>query len=433
MAVLDQFLTNPFNAPFQSNVGTQTGFMGSNLDLLLEQARRNQNIRSSKLFDYIQVENDPNFSRGAAPNSKIYTKAVSDLSITTQIVTVINSTLAMSGIQEFIPANIRELLLNYNSLADTAINASSNIKQVFSFQQIEKAFLGDLTLQFGNQTISFNQIALMADNVLKSTSKGQTISNTGIRPLLSIGLQQFLPADMAAIFNDAQYLDMLANIFGDQSPNIAIVNQLFTTQTNAYAATVISDIVTPDIYVDPPLTLNDPLGLSLQSQFNGELNTSYVNQITNMVNNNTIIPDQDKQEIIDFLINDAQNNITEGFKGGIGLPSITECVNGVIVDSNNKSVDAVLAAFENFTTDLLTQIGIAPPASGTTAIDHLQNLKLNLRKRIEMQRVGGMTEDFTAIDNYLKSVLLNQDITAARLQELNTFIDDLLKENVKVC
>lgn len=433
MAVLDQFLSNPFNQGYVSNVGTQPGFMGSNLDLLLQQARRNQNVRQSKLFDYIQVENDPNFSRGAQPNSKIFSKAVSDLSITTQIVTVVNSTLSMAGVQEFIPSNIRELLLNFNSLADTGINASSNIKQGISFQQIEKAFLGDLTLQFGNQTITFNQIALMANNIANGTQKGQTISNTGIRPLLSIGIQQFLPADMAAIFNDAQYLDMLTNIFGDQSPNIALVNSLFINSTNNFANSTVSSLVTPEFYDNPPLTLDDPLGLSLQSQFNGELDTSYTNQIITMVNSTDIIPDEDKQTIIDFLVLDAQDNLNNAFRGGIGLPSLAVCAEAVIVDSHNKAFDSIIAAFENFTSDLLVKIGLTPPPNGVSSIDYLQNVKRSLKKRLDMQKTGATSEDFAAIESFLQNVLLNQDLTAARLQELNDFIDTLLKEKIEVC
>ena len=434
MALLDSFFSNQFTEPFSSSIGQQDGYMGSNLDLLLQQARRNKSIRENRIFDYIQVENDPNFSRNAEANSKILEKYTSDLSITTQIVTVVNSTLSIAGVQEFIPSNIRTLLLNFNALADTNINAMQNIKQLVSFRQIEKAFLSDLTLQFGNNTITFDQIALMADNVINNVQQYDSVENTGIRPLLSIGIQQFLPKDIAAIFDDLEYLDMLANIFGDQSPNIALVNSLFVDATETYSQKRIEDMVTTERYADITLTLADPLGTNLQDQFKIEIQNDYADAITAMAEAAPqFTNDEDRATVIAFLIDDAVNNVDVAFSGTVGLPSLPAVASAVIADSHNQALEAINNAFEKFTETLLSDIGIEKPATGTRAIDHLQNVKRNLKKRLEMRRTGDTSDNFTEIENYLRSVLKNKDLSEPRLNALNAYIDTLLKEKVEVC
>lgn len=435
---LNKFFSIPLNNAEIPSANFETGYVSSNMDLLLQQARRVKGVRESRLFDYIQVENDPHFSRRSEQNEQKLQKLLSNVSLSTSLVTVVNSKLDMAGVHEFLPANIRNLLLNFQAIADTNSNSLLNIQQQLPFKQITDAFLGDLQMQFNGKTITFGQIALMADRILTNNDTLPDVTNNGLRPLLALDLQQFLPNDMLGVLDSLNYLDKVIEIFGDGAPELSIVDALFRTNLTDKKSEQIDEIVSnPTVYVAPIITLDDPLGLGVQSRFNSEIRDDYVAEIDTIleqVQQSVVITDEQLLELREIFVEDLDNNLTDALDGGVGLPSLKECSTAVSHETQNKTAAAITKAFDLFTRELIQQLGASSPVVGVRPVDQLLNLKRHLKSRLDMPKRGATPEEIVAVENNLKELLLDKDdMSETRLLLLNATIEEVLNEQVNIC
>ena len=432
---LNSVFSKDFSAPFTSPLSQSPQYNTGNFDSLLQQASRNKAIQKNKIWDYVAVENDPNFSRNASINSSTLQKATGKLSIVQQMVTVINSQLAISGLINYVPSNVRAMLLNFNSVSDTNVNALATIKQGITFQQITQAFLGDIKLQFGNKTITLNDVAGIANNVITNSQQPNSLKNNGLRSILSLGLQSMLPASMTGFLSDLTYIDNVNNLLNGDPSLTSLFDELMGTQVAGISNMNVSDLVTVTNYDNPNLTLDDPLGLSLQAQFQNELENNYTGQLNKAIDavcaqmNITA----DNSAVKQSVENNATENIAKAFSGNLGLPPLTDVINAVVIESNNKTVQAIVLAFDTFTNDIIAQAGLVPVPAGTKPIDYLMNLKRNLQARLDMNKYGTTPDNLVVIEAYLKSVLQDQDLTQAHLEQLNVYMLTLFPDRIEAC
>jgi len=424
---LSKFFNSRQNQSFESYDGYEDGYQFSSVDILLQRARRDKAVRENKIFDFIQVENDPNFLRSAPVNSNTLNKLVSKLSIATQIVTTVNAKFYMAGITEFLPVNIQQLLFNFQTVSDTGINLTQNIKQLVTFKQIEQAFLDDLSIQFLNGTITYQEIVNIADNILENMPMQESIKNNGLRSLLSLNLQSLFPDSMLGIFDSIQYLDYLDQIFGDNQTEKDDFTRLLSNDIQSYVSNTTVETIVSGNYDDLDVTMDDPLGLSSQAAFIEEIRREYTEHVVDLIINQPNINTEQKEQLIDMVTVDLNQNLESAFRGTIGLPSFATVVKGVNTDSYNKTVSFINSAFDNFAKETIITLGFTAPTN-QRPLDYLVNLKKNINARIEMKRRGDTSEAFVEIDKYLKTVISNGDITDKHLEYLQSRLDDILRE-----
>ena len=430
MADLTSLFTTPFTAAPAPTATLPTGYASSALDLLLGQSQRSQATAQSKLVGYTQAENDPNFSRAAPNNAAQLSQSASMLSLATKSTSLTTATGAMVGVSQFLPANIRTLLLNFKALQGTNVNANATTKQATMNQATTNSVLADIQGLFSGG-MSFTTIAAMAAAVA-GISVAALASNSSAAALLPLPVYQILPNSMTSIYADANYLSTVDNIVG--SSEAATLTQQLTQASTTLANTPLSNIVTASNYQDATVTLEDPLGLALQAQLQNEILMGYTAAITNVVTSSPLVTDPTEQQtIISLVVADANTNIQTAFKGNLGLPSLSTVAKGVIAVSHNNTIQAVLDAHNIFTTNLLTQIGIVSPPAGVTPIDHLMNLKNNLNARLNMNKIGTTTAAYIALEAYLVSNLINPDTSTPTLQLLYNNIVQLLNEDTVIC
>ena len=424
-------LTDFFNRSFTDIPVIETdfeqGYYSSNLDVLISKSRRSKAISEAKIWDYILVENDPNFSR--SQSSGKLNKILSKLSLSSTLVTVFTSQLYMSELYEFIPYNLRSTLFNLTGLIDTNINLISNFDKRLPFSLIEEAFFKDLEFQYDGGNITFNELTNLANNILDSMPLADSIQNDSLRPLLSLGIQNLLPSSMIGIFQAAQYADEINSIFSNnttkQNFNTELQNEIEDFSDNK-----VNTAVSENDYTNTNITFADPLGINLQSQFKSELQSSYFEHIEESVN--TVgtrygLTSDQKQNLIDILQADAQSNIESAFsKPGTGLPSLTKVSTALGNESHNGTRTAINNSIERLTNKIINQVGLKQTVNDP--LDYLVNVKRNIKSRLEFKKRGVTTERFTEVDNYLKSVVKDGKITDEILEDLDRQLNELIPE-----
>lgn len=432
---LTNFFQTQFNEPYESYAAYESGYAISYLDILVQKARRSKKVSENRIFDFIQLDNDPNYNRSSLTNSETIQKIVSKLSMSTQIMAVINSNIVMAGVSEFIPSNIRKLLFNYQGLADTGINVLSTIKQQISFKQIEQAFLSDLRIQIGFGSLSFAQIVQMVDALDASMFIQDKTLNMAIRPLLSLGIQSLFSEDISSVLDGVQYLDKLYEMFVDDETLKLELTDYYGDELNEYKLRKVEDIVVRD-YEDVYVDLDDPLGIIERTEFQQEIINDYSAFVTEMVRlTPTTLSVADQDELIEIFIESGETIAIDTFSGRVGLPSLNDVVNGVTSDSWNKTVEVIKSAFQIIAVENIREIGLNVTSADireTKPIDLLQNMKRNIRLRQEMKRVGGTSAAFSEVDAYLKTIIPDGDLSDANLELLNNRIDEILKETIYV-
>ena len=434
VTALSDFFNVGFTETYTKLPIFDTGHQTSQLDILFQKARRAKVISENKLFDFIQTENDPNYNRGF--NSSKIEKLVSKLSITTQMVGMVNAQLIASGIHEYIPTNLKTLLFNFQSIADTNINFISNINRGITFQQIENAILSDLKIQYNGGDITYKEIANIANSIFDVMVQQDSIENNSIKTLLSLQLQSILPDSMTGIFNDLSYLSTLEEIFtGDNLTNFI---DGMKNKINSYGKTKISSIIVND-YDNLYITFDDILGLNTRTTFTNDIITGYSTALEEFVDEVIInqelnnISSTNITAIKNGLTSNAVSNVNAGIqKSTIALPPLSRVVKATNTETYNKTIQAVTNAYEKFSRELLIDNNINLPTGTTKAIDHLLNVKRNIELRLEYTRHGNTTKT-KEIDKYLKSVLIlpnNIDIiNSTYLAEINKNLNTVLKIN----
>ena len=414
---LESFFTRGFSNNYESFKFYDTGYQTSILDILYQKARRTKGVSQNKIYDLIQLENDPNHNRGI--NGRTYEKLISKLSIATQILAMVQSNLHMANIYEFIPSNLRNLMGSFQSISDTGINFLSNINQGLTFNQIEQALLADLRLQYANGDITFLELTAIANAILDNQNLQESVENNGLRPLLALQLQNLLPSSMTGIFSDLQFLDELAEII----TNDDIRNSFLRTaeqEIEDYSKLYPTDLdnVNNNYYLNSTkITLEDPLGIKVRDSFKTDLFNSYSSELISIVTTNPDLTTLQKEQTYELLLADASQNVEAAFKGKIGLPSLNLSIKGVNSESYNKSVEKVLSAFDIFfRNDIIPKIdNIKGAPADLSPGNYLFNLKRNIEKRLEMESRGTTNSELAEIEKVLKQTYLKTNVIPSKV------------------
>lgn len=440
MTVSVEQLNNFFRKTYNDGTLTDTrnwaeGYQSGTLDIILQKAQRNKSVRENKIFDYIAVEGDPNFARNSAKMREKFEKEISALSTATSVVTVINAKLQMAGLTKFVPTNLNKLLLNFQMIADTSINYFTNIQQLVTFKQIEEVLFSDLSFNFYGNVITFNDIALFYSKLQDALSLQDNIENNGLRAILSLGIQDLLPTSMLSIFEAVQYADLLDTIFSSDTDKKSFTNTVSNT-IGLYGDSKINTQINTTTYENSLITLDDPLGISIKSDFVNDIEQSYHSEIENAVNDAvsaySLTPSEIAQ-IIDLLQTDASSNISTGLaNNSIGLPSLATVVKGVNNQTHNNTVNSINTAVDKFIRQIITQIGIKQPVSGSNSVDYLINVKRNLKARKDISTRGVSFTDLDTVDNYIKSVTIDGKVSASIADDLYTEILNYIPDEVVI-
>lgn len=404
------------------------GYYKTNFDSVLQHFRRKKFVTNNKILDYISVENDPNFSRGNPINSKKLEKILSDISVSTSLVTIVTSKLHILRIHEFLPANVTKILFDLNSIMDTNYNVLSLIRSGDITKQIESSLFTDLLYEFTNGKINFPELITIFDNIENFMLLKDPIKNNGIRSVLGLGIQNLLPKDIMSILNESlSYVDMLDELF-DTTQEKDLFNQLLESKTKTYSLKKVEDIVeNTNVYTNVFITIDDPLGLGLQDKLENEIIKdfqSFTNSITFPELNLTEEQLVQVRETVSLLGTKTFNDV---FAGNIGLPSLTQSTKAVEVETYNTNVTSIKKVMKNISNYIIEQLNVKP--TNQDPVDYLINLKTNIRKRIEMKSRGDTTDNFRIIDEYLRNTIIGDNFTEEKLIDLNEKLTELLQDN----
>lgn len=405
------------------------GYVNSNLDILFQKMGRVQAIKQNKLLDFMSLETDRNVMRESiAPSLE---KIIGQLSIATQASTMITNQIFAAGILEYFPSNIRNVIGNFQGLMDTNVNMLSSIASQQSFKQVGLAFATDLITEYTAGNVSFNNLLLMSQKIADYASGDQNLdANNAIRAVLSLDIQDFLPFDTTEIFQGLEYLDLVSDIFDDDSATAftGILSQFHTD----YSAQKVSDVMEAD-YSTQKVSLDDPIGLVAKSSVVSDFISTYTTQLNaTLTANSTTYPltTEQRQQIIDVLVEDITNNLDAAFQGTIGLPSLLSVSRSIVADTQNKTWAQIKIGINSVIVKIIQDLGINATPSGTNPADYLHNLKKNIAARKKMLQAGVTGTGLDAMSSYLKTIFPSGKFTETDLNNLSDRLQELLKETL---
>ena len=433
-------------APMPSTANQAPGYQASNFSLLSGSTLTGLAVASAALLGLSQVKSTPTYSASKPQNLGLLNTLGSKVSTVAQLQGIVTSTLTMTGLSNFLPANTISMISNLSAAGQSNMFNGLSIARQATTPALLQAVLGDITLNFGTKQVSLSQIANMYTN-FSAQLKMPGVKNDSIKTLLGSVIPQFLPTPLLSIFNDVEFIANIDSVLGANSPaGLALQNLLGTAATNM-SQSQIADLV-PAVYAtSPALTMDDPFGVQLQQQFKQDLSQPFITQITQIITDNTVGADQTAvQALLDSVIAQINNNFNDAFNGNVGVPPLTDSLQAIVSESHNMVQETVVAAFEKFANDiLLPYLGIKSPALASGSLpanlvgqvavnpfDHLLNVKRNLQSHIDLQSTGGTTEQFLAIESFLGGVLLVQNPTAADIVALNNYIDSVMNNSPQV-
>lgn len=414
----------------------QKNYTTSNIDLILQRARRNKSVRENKIFDFIHVENDPNYNRSVyeTNSGNKLTNMLGKISLVTQKVTMLNSLIYMLKIQEFLPSNVLSILQNFQAISDTNVNLLSNINELVTFGAIERAFFSDLSFNFMGNEITFRELTQFGLGLEEISPVSSNVKNTGLRGLLSLGLDQFLPSEFSNLFDTFRWIDDSYGILKDTN-----ISSIFTFKTKEKVqryinTTNMSDIVRDtNIYTNSDITLEDPLGINLQNSFSSEIidnsNIEFAKIIDEVSNEmNLALSLEDKEALTTIIKDSFSKSVSESFGGGNGFPNMMDVVDAVNGISYNNTISSIKNAINNVINQIISDAGLKPSPSNVSPLDYLQNIKKNIDARAMIFMRGGSSSMIDDLDKEIRKSMNLSNISDKDINNLQLTIDNLLKE-----
>ena len=422
VTALNDFFSKKYKEPHISYDNYQKGYQLSSLDLLLQEAKRKKSISQSKLWDYISLESDPNYNKKLQSHST--NKILSKLSGFGMISTILQSQIHIARIKEFIPVNIQKMLINFNSLTETNLNLLDQFSRGVPFSLLQQTILSDIESQISIGYLSFNDIVNMYKAIDENMRTRDIIETNGIRPLLNLNLQNILPTSMLNVFETAEFIDLIDDLFVDDANQEQFTNEL-KTAVDEYSKIKVSEMVeTESNYFAAP-TYNDPLGINLQQSLVFEIKNNYNEYITEILNQNVNIDEETKLSLIELLTNDLNTSIDDTFDSSLGLNSLLQVGQDIELLTYNQTVNSIKNSFLLFGDNLIQSLGVVN-RNGINSIDYLENLKRNIRRRIAIQKHGVYTSELYTLNEYIKSITKDGQVSDSEILKLGQLIDSLL-------
>lgn len=405
---------------------TDIEYHKSHMSILMQQLKRRTNIEQSKIWDYVAVENDPWFSRRYPSNSNKLNNIMNKLTLSQQALTGTLAQLHLAKVYNFIPKNFLDIIKTYTRLVDSFHYSLPTINQNIPFRMIEQALVYDLLSYFDNGSTTYTDIVDMAISISQNLELFDNIKTGNLKSVLSLPLSKFLPNQFSSILDSLSYIDLLDQIFTDDTDknnfNVAVVNIL-----DSYQDSTTGDYVDSS-YEQFTIGYGDPLGTITQESLMSDLSSNLFTQINKdllVVYNQYNISPSNQTQITNTLIQSFQDNITEDIlDSNILLPSLTDCTNIITSKSNNDIVTAVKTSFVLFQTEILKRIPEIVQTSDS--FDYLINIKTNLEKRDKYLRSGVSKDRMYDIQSYINSVTV-QNLSDKEIDMLYIKIKEVLK------
>ena len=291
---------------------------------------------------------------------------------------------------------------------------------------IEQALVYDLLSYFDNGSTTYTDIVNMSISISQNLELFDNIKTGNLKSVLSLPLSKFLPDQFSSILDSLSYIDLLDQIFTDDTAknnfNIAVIN-IF----DSYQDSTTGDYVDSS-YEQCSIGYEDPLGTITQESLMSDLSSNLFTQINKdllVVYNQYNISPSNQTQITNTLIQSFQDNITENIlDSNILLPSLTDCTNIITSKSNNDIVTAVKNSFVLFQTEILKRIPEIVQTSDS--FDYLINIKTNLEKRDKYLRSGSSKDRMYDIQSYINSVTV-QNLSDKEIDMLYIKIKEVLK------
>lgn len=407
-----------------SRLGLPKNYNKTHFDTLLQHFRNKKSVTENSLFDFISVENDPNFSRKNPINSEKLNKLISNVSLLSSAITTVTSQLQILRIYDYAPKNVKAYLGTLDGLISTSQNLLGNIKSKDIFKQIESSLLTDLLQIYFGKYINFSQLIYIFNEIENNVPSKEGLKNNKVRSLLGLGLQNLLPKDLMGVYNDTfQYINLLEELFSDINERNAFEYYL-GTKTKQYQLKKVNQIVSESDYSNVAIDYDDPLGTVVIEKIQSALIKDYASFVDSI---DYPIEVEDLVYLKSVLLNIGTDAIDKSLDLKNYYPSITECIKSI----SNISQAETLSIITNTKNKIAEQIllkanfGYIP---NTNHMDYLLNLKKNLEARSEIISRGESLDIVKKIDNNIKSLIKQNNYTDSDITNLQEKIKELTNE-----
>lgn len=407
----------------------QAGFLASNLFNTYSGLLTQQGVYASKILDFSQLENDPNFQRGNPINVQALTTLTSKLSLATQSSTMSSAMMSMSKTQEVILPQLRSSLLNVCSVVDSNMNTTKSVGNGSFFSMTSKSLFTDFTNFFKNNSVALITLLTMGATIaaMLKTSSSSPVENTQLDQILDLSVSQITPAVSLDSINDT-----VSETITDPDQAATVSASIKTSIANTVNKTIGTVITNTSDYQEITINLQDPLGVDIRDALLNDITTVVNTSISSAVSSTPGLTEDEILEITTNLNADISEGLAPETLGNMGLPSLRSVIDGVVAESRNGTLNALNEAVATFSENVVSDIGLStePIEDGSVeAVDYLQNVKKFLDRRLAMNTTGARVGDITAVETYLKTVLKTQDMSLLNLKNMQTYLNELLSEN----
>lgn len=376
---------------YENTVQYEQGAYSSYFHIFKTRAKRVEDINRNKLLDYLPNENDPNYVRERVSGK--YENLLGKIGTARSLFTTISSKLAIIGVYDFIPSNLRNLILDMFALVDSNVYMLDTIREGDIFSIIERTFIKDLEIQLANSKISLTDLLDISGILLQNISSLDSIENSSLRSITSLPLRNIFGSKVDNIFTLLQYADLALQEFSDES-----VKSFFERNVKDYENRSLKIAAnSPNTTID----INDIMGYQTRNSIVSSIEKDFTDYVSNYTDN---------QELITLIVNEYISNIKDFFdNSNIALPSITETYSFILTYTDNKADTALYNAVTRVIENMVVESGIIKrlgKSSTETYVDYLQNIKRNIEQRSKIKNMFGLTNEYYTYEAYLNSVII---------------------------
>lgn len=383
----------------------QPGMIVNQLNDLVTLGQRAKDVSENKLWDYVQVELDPNFNRSSS--SGLFENLLSKSSIATQVLTAANANLQLSKVSEFFPSNMMSLLNTMTSLSSTINNSLSYFDSNSAINLFERFFEADLKLQITNDIIDFSDLLSIFDNTNSNFRSRNIPRNTGLSSILDSTVNSLLPASIESTLDSSNWIE--------ESPNQEYT-ELVRTDIRQYNKNKIKTLSLENDYTNIEYNFTNLLGITQRDNLIREVDSDFETFLNiNLVKPGFNITNDKKDKLKNILLNSFKAQTIKITKSSVGLPSVIEITRALDNLSFNIVAEGFRRSISSVIQDVINDIDVAPVPSTQEPFDYLFNVKRNIEARQNFDKVGFSNDKYEENTKYLQSVILSKDLSSENL------------------
>ncbi len=400
----------------------------SNLDVLFQKVSRTKAVSQNRLLDFLSPESDKHFLRSKQIDK--LNLLASKLSVSSQLITMVETQAFVARITPYFPENMRWVLRNFQGLLDSSARMIQDVIAGSTYSALANALFVDLMYQYGEGNATFNQLLTISQKVTDYFIYGLPTKNNLIRSLLSLGLDQFLPANWTTgLFDALQYTDLLDSIFGGDNYANTFTNRI-DFLLNGYAKKKVAGAVAnQEPFLNATIGIADPFGLGLELNFTTQLNEDFNTFFEETVLRDPVIvqaalTDEQKIELQDYVAGFYAETLQTACGVGITLPSAAAVIQGIEVEAKNSMIREIQNTFTKVFRHILLSLEVT--VDDTVApFDYLQNIKRNIEERNKLKQTGMFNTKLKEVDAYFTK-LFGRRYKDSEIDELSKKVNEIL-------